>query len=860
MFLRNKRNYIVLGTITSISLISSLSSVSLIENKNEISIKTSNLVAPKTLQELRKMNQEDIIKLPKLDMREYNIVTSVKDQGQEGICWAYAMAAASEVNMLYKEGVVDSKYNGENFGLSAKNIDRVVNIRNGNYDKLKLTEDDKIYRQLGNATVKMFFSAQMLAQQNAPIIGSPTDNKEPGNNAAWLENIVSIPNTEMDIKKAIAKYGAVSFAFKNNGQWQAYYGTSKNIDHATTIVGWDDSYLKEKFGPTVPKRNGAWIVKNSWGVAPWDKGYFYLSYDSYIEDIIALDYVNKNKYENVYYYDGMGRMGSSAEIQNKKTAAIFPVKLASYDKIEKLKGISFGLKGENARVKASVYLNVNSNPLDRYSNFNNPENGIKVLEQESEIFSNKDRFGGLYTMTLKEEIELLPGTNFSIVLEPINDDGTAQLLFSSEPNSYNDLTFYKNDNNKWINTWTENWGSGAYSVATIKALTVTKNKVGNPNNNIIFSQAILNDNDLVYTGGEISPNLIVKYQNKTLTKGKDYDVEYETLLEREENLKFDKAPIGTLKIKLKGKGLYNGEKIIFSNFKEGEKPIVALKEFGNQYDSINNKIIIKVEEKFNNKVNTYGDIQLPNNFEFINKNLNIEMGENTGNKIRYTKNDAFCFKQVEFDAGVIKSYVASNIDDASYNIINSKLYYTGNEIRPMIEISFGNVPLKLDEDYALNYSNNINAGQGEIEINGLGYFTNKKIISFTILKAKNKILKWKINNNLLEFESQFGKENVLFEYYKDAECTQKLDEKPMNEGRYFVKALVPETKNYESIETMPLEFVVKPNQNINPDQNGELSNNTLSTMSITLISTISSLVGFSIIGAIVLFFKKRSKK
>ena len=77
---------------------------------------------------------------------------------------------------------------------------------------------------------------------------------------------------------------------------------SKNgegTNHAVTIVGWDDSFPKEKFFET-PPGDGAWIVKNSWGSdesefpnkEDWgDHGYFYISYyDHTIQCVEALDF------------------------------------------------------------------------------------------------------------------------------------------------------------------------------------------------------------------------------------------------------------------------------------------------------------------------------------------------------------------------------------------------------------------------------------------------------------------------------------------------------------------------------------------------------------------------------------------
>ena len=771
----------------------------LVENvkasENEKVIKVS---PPNTLDDLRNLSPDEIVSLKKLDMRSYNLVTPVKNQGAQGICWAYAFAAASEVNMLYKSNVLDAKYNNQNFGLSPKKIDSTVNIRTVDTDVLKLTEQDVFRRQLGNGVVSLFHNSQIMMQQNADIIGDV--NSLTGEKAAWLQSIINIQNDVQEIKQSIAKHGAVAFAYKSSRQ-NSYYATSELPDHAATIVGWDDDYDKNKFGPTKPSRNGAWIVKNSWGTSNFDNGYFYLSYDSKILDIVAFDYVNKNKYNNIYYYDGMARIGESNEIGNKKVAVIFPVKKGAYNTVEKLKGISFGLIGKNAKVKATVYTNVEANPINRYSQLNNPENGTKVLEQFSEIYPNSSIYGGQYTLEFNTEIELQPGTYFSIVLEPINDDHSAKILFSSEGDSTNDLTFYEN-NGQWLNCATADIDRAAYNVAIIKALTTSQNKEDVKNNDLLYSNISFSEKDFYYDGNTPNPSPIVNYEGSVLKENQDYVVEWKQIIETNAD---NQDQVGTLITTIKGLNNYNGIKRIYSVIRKGEKPNLNLNGIGS-FDDKTEIVSINIENSFNQKINRYHDIDLPEGWQFENDG-ELKDGLNENNKIQYLKSDANLYKKTKFVVKVNKDTVINNINDATNEFVwNSPFYYTGDEIRPNIELKFNNKLLILGVDYDVLYENNIEVGEANITINGINYFDNAKNINFTIVKAKNRITSFSILNDNPVATSLFGQENIIYKYYKDKEGLIELSNRPNVNDKYYVKAYVPETKNYESASSDLLEI------------------------------------------------------
>ena len=91
-------------------------------------------------------------------------------------------------------------------------------------------------------------------------------------------------------------------------------------------------------------------------------------------------------------------------------------------------------------------------------------------------------------------------------------------------------------------------------------------------------------------------------------------------------------------------------------------------------------------------------------------------------------------------------------------------------------------------------------------INRINYFDNTKNINFEIVKAKNRITSFSIVNDNPVATSLFGQENIIYKYYKDKEGLIELSNRPNVNDKYYVKAYVPETKNYESASSDLLEI------------------------------------------------------
>ena len=95
------------------------------------------------------------------------------------------------------------------------------------------------------------------------------------------------------IKAAVMKYGAVQCSiyagyYADDETVKSYFYSSEatSISHCVAIVGWDDDYSKDNFvgvkDGEVPKCNGAWLIRDSYGSGPGSAhgdGYFYISYE-----------------------------------------------------------------------------------------------------------------------------------------------------------------------------------------------------------------------------------------------------------------------------------------------------------------------------------------------------------------------------------------------------------------------------------------------------------------------------------------------------------------------------------------------------------------------------------------------------
>lgn len=249
---------IPLDQLTGVKVPPNLGELAFVQNKTAMQVLANKEFVLRTQSTARRACSANALGF---DWRQNGADTPVQDQKTCGSCWAFATAAAFESNYELNDG-------------------RVVHV-----SEQQILDCDSKYSCLGGwwAFDYIRSSGGLTSAANYPYTakqGMCQVKPKLYREDIWgfVAQNGSTPSVD-EIKSALCSHGPIVVAVKATDAFQSYVsgvfnehdpqckGDGKCVNHAITIVGWDES-------------KKAWIIKNSWGDMWGIRGYMYISYDS----------------------------------------------------------------------------------------------------------------------------------------------------------------------------------------------------------------------------------------------------------------------------------------------------------------------------------------------------------------------------------------------------------------------------------------------------------------------------------------------------------------------------------------------------------------------------------------------------
>lgn len=398
----------------------------------------------------------------KFSLLEQNKLTPAKDQGSSGLCWTFTTNAVVESSYLVEQN--------QSLDLSEKHLD---------YNSLR-TLDDGTNNEFGfssrtkNQGGQFLMSGAYLASGRGPVLetklpwSNTTANKSNTLNQKadyyvsdvdFLFSSTCSNDAILKIKEKLVNYGAVgariydeiSSKYLSSDKSSYYYYGTEGVNHAITIVGWDDDYSASNFVNT-PAGNGAWLVKDSYlnlfgGSNGLPKGYAYVSYyDNHLCSFNMSAYNITNKIsDNLYTY---AKLGYNEDLSIGSSTMYFKNIYMRKNSQEQLNKISLYLgTGDKYELYYSETDDFNSATL--ISSGAGTKDGYTTVNLSSPVKINSEKF----YVYVKYTSSYVSNSKYYYPAARVDSSSTIDdLIYYRVSNLSKGVSFYSGDASSWTDT------------------------------------------------------------------------------------------------------------------------------------------------------------------------------------------------------------------------------------------------------------------------------------------------------------------------------------------------------------------------------------------------------------------------
>lgn len=369
------------------------------------------------------------------DLRDRYRISSIRNQGRYGTCWAFGALTAMESALL-----PENAYTFSVDHMSMSNSFRLTQYDGGEYTmgmaylaawQGPVYEKDDPY---GDGKTNKDLKAVKHVQEMRIIASKDI--------AAIKEGVFKYGGVQTSIYSSLQNANSSSRYYKKDTNSYCYIGTSKP-NHEVVIVGWDDNYPKENF--SIPlEDDGAFICQNSWGEQFGDQGIFYVSYyDTNIgtHNVVYTRVDETDNYDNIYQSDlcgWIGKMGYEKE-------SMYGANVFTAEKDENVVAAAFYATAPHTEYK--VYV------VDQFLDETSFEDRVLVAEGTLED-------AGYYTIDFEQDIPVCAGEKYAV------------LIYIHTPGATHPMAIEYDSGNKFLDSIILDDGEGYISYSGTKFINV----------------------------------------------------------------------------------------------------------------------------------------------------------------------------------------------------------------------------------------------------------------------------------------------------------------------------------------------------------------------------------------------------